>query len=147
MRITLYKNHSERICLTKVIDNALILNGTLRNEASVKTPVITIAGNETIPFYNYVFIEEFNRYYYITDIRSIRAGVWELSLLCDVLMSFRSDILNAYAVIENTQETDISKYLSSDIWTNTVKDKTDIINFSGSSLLSSGEYILITAGG
>lgn len=147
MQITLYKNHSERICLTKVIDTALALTGTLRRETSVKTPIITIAGDETIPFYNYAFIEEFNRYYYITDIKSIRTGIWELSLLCDVLMSFRSDILNAYAVIENTQETDISKYLSSDIWTNTVKDKTDIINFSGSSLLSSGEYILITAGG
>ena len=147
MRITLYKNHSERICLTKVIDGVLILNGTLRSETSIKTPIVTIAGNETIPFYNYAFIEEFNRYYYITDIRSIRNGVWEISFLCDVLMSFKSDILNAYAVIENTQETDISKYISSDIWTNTVKDKTDIVNFSGSSLLSSGEYILITAGG
>lgn len=147
MQITLYKNHSERICLTKVIDTALVLTGTLRSQTSVKAPIVTMAGDETVPFYNYAFIEEFNRYYYITDIKSIRTGIWELSLLCDVLMSFSVDILNAYAVIENTQETDISKYLSSDIWTNTVKDKTDIINFSGSSLLSSGEYILITAGG
>ena len=147
MVITLYRNNSERNCVNKTLTNARILNGTLRHETSIKNPVITIAGNENTPFFNYAFIDEFNRYYFITDIKSIRNGIWEISLLCDVLMSFKNDILNSHAIIDHTTEHDISKYLSSDIWTTLVKDKTDIINFSGSSLLDSGEYILITAGG
>ena len=147
MVITLYKNNSERNCVTKTLSNPRTLNGTLRQETSIKTPIITIAGDENTPFFNYAYIEDFARYYFITDIKSIRNGVWEISFLCDVLMSFKNDILNAYAVIDQTQEYDIYNYLSSDTFTASVKDKTDIINFSGSSLLSSGEYILITAGG
>lgn len=147
MVITLYKNNSERNCVKKVLTNPRILNGTLRQETSIKTPVITIAGDETTPFFNYAHIEDFSRYYFITDIKSIRNGVWEIYFLCDVLMSFKRDILNSYAVIDHTTENDTSDYLSSDIWTTLVKDKTDIVNFSGSALLDNGEYILITAGG
>ena len=147
MVITLYKNNSERNCVTKTLSNPRTINGTLRQETSIKTPIITIAGDENTPFFNYAYIEDFARYYFITDIKSIRNGVWEISFLCDVLMSFKNDILNAHAVIDQTQEYDIYNYLSSDTFTTSVKDKTDIINFSGSSLLSSGEYILITAGG
>ena len=147
MVITLYRNNSERNCVNKTLTNPRILNGTLRQETSIKTPVITIAGNDNTPFYNYAYIEEFSRYYFITDIKSVRNGIWEISFLCDVLMSFKNDILNSYAIVDHTTEHDTSDYLSSDIWTTLVKDKTDIINFSGSSLLDSGEYILITAGG
>lgn len=147
MILKLYKNNSERNCVTKVLSNELSLEGTLRHETSIKTPVITIAGDGSIIGYNYAYIVEFNRYYFITDIKSIRNGIWEISLLCDVLMSFKDDILTSYAVIDQTQEYDIYNYLSSDTFVASVKDKTDIINFSGSSLLDSGEYILITAGG
>ena len=147
MVLVLYKNNSERNCVIKVLTNELTLNGSLRHETSVKTPVITIAGDDSIISYNYAFIVEFNRYYFITDIKAVRNGIWELSLLCDVLMSFKDDILTSYAVIDQTQEYDIYNYLSSDTFVTSVKDKTDIINFSGSSLLDSGEYILITAGG
>lgn len=147
MVLSLYKNNSERNCVTKVLTNELAFIGTLRKETSIKTPVITVMGDASIIGYNYAYIVEFSRYYFITDIKSIRNEVWEISLLCDVLMSFKNDILASYAVIDQTQEYDIYKYLSSDTYTASVKDKTDIINFSGSSLLSSGEYILITAGG
>lgn len=147
MVLKLYKNNSERNCVTKTLSNELQLTGTLRHETSIKTPVITIVGDDSIIGYNYAFIVEFNRYYFITDIKSIRNGFWELSFLCDVLMSFKDDILSSFAVIDQTQEYDTSAYLSSDTFVASVKDKTDIINFSGSSLLDSGEYILITAGG
>ena len=147
MILRLYRNNSERNCINKIIRNERVLSGALRGETSIKTPVIRIAGDENTVLYNYAFIDEFNRYYFITDIKAIRNGIWEISFLCDVLMSFKDDILNSYAVINHTYQYDTSDYLSSEIWTSLVKDKTDIINFSGSSLLDSGEYILITAGG
>lgn len=122
------------------------LTGSLRGSTSVKTPVINIEGTN-IPFYNYAYIDEFDRYYYITDVKSVRNNIWEVSFLCDVLMSFKNDILNAHALVDNSQDKKTTNYLASDIWSTLVKDKTDIINFSGSGLLDSGEYILITAGG
>lgn len=147
MIIKLYKNNSEKNVLNKDITNELSFSGVLRESTSIKTPVIKFYSDSSIINYNYAYIELFSRYYFITDITSIRNGLWEVSFLCDVLMSFRDDILNTYGVIADTETYNTNNYLESETWRTLVKDKTDIINFSGSGLLDSGEYILITAGG
>lgn len=41
---------------------------------------------------NYCYIPKFNRYYYITDVVSVRANLWEVSMKCDVLMSYKDII-------------------------------------------------------
>ena len=125
---------------------ALTLTGELRKSTSVKNPVIVVESTDAIIGYNYCFITEFARYYFITDIKSVRNGLWEVSMRVDVLMSFQSDILSSEAIIDHETTPDISNYLNSDIWNSTVKDKTDIITFSGG-LSESGGYVLITAGG
>lgn len=48
---------------------------------------------------NYAYIQEFDRYYYITDIVSVRNDLWQLSMRVDVLMSFKTNIANLNAVI------------------------------------------------
>lgn len=148
MTIVFYNNYSEKNVINKTIDSltALTLTGELRKSTSVKTPVIDVEYSESIIGYNYCYITEFARYYFITDIKSIRNGLWEISMRVDVLMSFSNDILSSEAIIDHDTEPDNSNYLNSDIWTSTVKDKTDIINFSGG-LSESGGYVLITAGG
>jgi hypothetical protein len=145
--INLFQNLSERNAVNKSLSNVLILSGTLKEQTSIKTPTLTIACDDSICVYNYGYIYEFDRYYFITDIKSIRQNLWEVSFICDVLMSFKNDILQCPCIIDHTEEHEISNYLQSGVWTNLVKDKTDIINFSGDSLLDSGEYILMTAGG
>lgn len=134
--------------INKTIDptTALTLMGELRKSTSVKNPVILIESTDLIIGYNYCFITEFSRYYFITDIKSVRAGLWEISMRVDVLMSFKSDILSSAAIIDHETAPENSEYMSSDIWQDLVKDKTDIINFS-SGLSESGGYVLITAGG
>ena len=134
--------------INKTIDptTALTLTGELRESTSVKNPVILIESTDLIIGYNYCFITEFARYYFITDIKSVRAGLWEISMRVDVLMSFKSDILSSVAIIDHETAPKISEYMPSDIWQDLVKDKTDIINFS-SGLSESGGYVLITAGG
>lgn len=145
MLIKFYNNTSEKNVLSKTLTNEIIMTGWLREESDIHTPVVTIEG-ANITGYNYAFIPEFGRYYFITEITSVRTGFWRVSMACDVLMSFRTHILNSYGVIDHTQTTDISEYMRSDIWQTMVKDKTDILNFPNG-LLDSGEYILITAGG
>ena len=48
---------------------------------------------------NYAYIEEFHRYYYITNITSIHNNVWQLTMRVDVLMSYKSDIYNLKALV------------------------------------------------
>lgn len=145
MNITLYINNSEKNKIGKNLTNDFSLSGTLRDTTNIINPVILIELNE-IGNYNYCYIDEFNRYYFITDITVIRTGLFAISLMVDVLESFKSDIKNLSVILLNTQNVGSSNYLPSQVFRNNVKSITDILNFPNG-LNDSGEFILITAGG
>lgn len=145
MNITLYINKSEKNKIGKNLSNDFSLSGALRDATNIINPVILIELNE-IGNYNYCYIPEFNRYYFITDITVIRTGLFAISLMVDVLESFQTSIKNLSVILLNTQNVGSSNYLSSPVFRNNVKSKTDIINFPNG-LNDSGEFILITAGG
>ena len=146
MNVTLCNNSSERNEINKVISNGETFICTLRSETSVSDPAILLEYNGNLSGYNYCYIPDFDRYYYITDITSVRNNLWMVKCHVDVLMSFKSAILSSVAILEESSVTGISNYLSNDVWRALSKDKTSIIPFSNG-LNSSGEYILITAGG
>ena len=145
MNITLYVNNSEKNKIGKNLTNDFTLSGTLRDATNIINPVILIELNE-IGNYNYCYISEFNRYYFITDITIIRTGLFAISLMVDVLESFKTDIKNLSVILLNTQNVGSNNYLLSQVFRNNVKSKTDILNFPNG-LNDSGEFILITAGG
>lgn len=145
MEIVLYITGSEKHAIHKTLENGIEFTGSLRNESSVVNPVVLIE-MENPSQYNYCFIPDFNRYYFITDIVSIRTGLWRISCSVDVLMSFQAQILNLDVVISDNTSPDEETYMTGEQWKSTVKTKTDVINFPAG-LLDSGEYILITSGG
>lgn len=145
MNITLYVNKSEKNKIGKNLTNDFSLSGTLRDVTNIINPVILIELNE-INNYNYCYIPDFNRYYFITDITVIRTGLFAISLMVDVLESFKTDIKNLSVILLNTQNVGSNNYLPSQVFRNNVKSKTDILNFPNG-LNDSGEFILITAGG
>lgn len=145
MNITLYINNSEKNKIGKNLTNDFSLSGALRDATNIINPVILIELNE-IGNYNYCYIPDFNRYYFITDITVIRTGLFALSVTVDVLESFKTDIKNLSVILLNTQNVGSSNYLHSPVFRNNVKSKTDILNFPNG-LNDSGEFILITAGG
>ena len=144
--ISLFKTASENNRVLKVLTDEKQLSGELRNQTSVLNPTIRIESSDNISGYNYCYISEFGRYYYITDIVSVRTNCWVVSLRCDVLMSYKDEIQSMNVILNNTQETGLSNYLASPNWVNLVKTKTDIKVFP-SGLSEQGEFILITAGG
>lgn len=93
MTITFYNNTSEnsRIDKTNYLEEVLSIEGTLRDSCSVTTPIIQV---QHVDFFNanYAYIPEFNRYYFITDIVSVRTYLWEIHMSVDVLMSFKDQI-------------------------------------------------------
>lgn len=145
MNITLYINKSEKNKIGKNLSNDFSLSGALRDATNIINPVILIELNE-IGNYNYCYIPDFNRYYFITDITVIRTGLFAISLMVDVLESFKTSIKNLSVILLNTQNVGSSNYLPSQVFRNNVKSRTDILNFPNG-LNDSGEFILITAGG
>lgn len=145
MEIVLYVTGSESNALDKVLQNSYELQGSLRSESSIINPTFLVQANN-VTQYNYCFIPDFNRYYFITDIVSIRTNLWRVSCRVDVLMSFKTQILNLDVTISDATAPDIETYKNGEQWQALVKTKTDVINFPNG-LLDNGEYILITSGG
>lgn len=145
MDIVLSVNNSEKNKIGKTLTDTTTFSGTLREETSILNPVVVIEGDDLTGF-NYAYISAFSRYYFITDITSVRNNLWRVSLKVDVLESFGTQIKNQYAVIVASETNENSDYLEGPQWKAKVKTLTDILPFSNG-LLDTGEYILITAGG
>lgn len=145
MTITLCVNNSEKNKLNKSLSDINSFSGTLKDETSIVDPVV-IMELENPAGFNYAYIPEFDRYYFITDMASIRNGLWRISMHVDVLQSFRNYILNCPVILSDTEVHGKEMYLSGDVWKSKVKEVTNIVNFP-SGLSSTGYFILITAGG
>lgn len=84
--IRLMTNNSASNVADKDFTTIDTLTGTLRNETSITNPTIRIEADvSTLSECNYFYIPQFNRYYFVTDIRSIRNGLCEIVGHCDVL--------------------------------------------------------------
>lgn len=146
MNIVLYENYSEKEAIVKDIQSAYTLTGSLRGESSVINPSFLIEHSNPSN-YNYCYIADFGRYYFISNITSVRTDIWKIDCSVDVLMSFQDEILALDVTVSDASVGDQRPtYMNGDVWQTTVKTKTDVIVFP-SGLLDDGEYILITSGG
>lgn len=114
--ITIQRNLSPKNQFTKQLETIATLSGTLREETSIINPSIRIAASESsIATANYCTIPSFGRSYFITNIISLRNGIIELSLHCDVLSSFASQIKSNPAIIYR-QENQWNLYLNDGVF-------------------------------
>ena len=111
MQLKLYKSLDEKNRIRKTLTEELILNGALRDKSSVIKPTILI---QTDPLdYNYAYIPEFGRYYFINNVVAMRNKSFIIDLKCDVLMSYADEIYNLRALIDR-EETQSQQYVTGD---------------------------------
>ena len=146
MEIKLYKTSSPRKKLVKELSDEVTLTGTLRGQSSVMSPSLQIQDIAVIG-YNYCYIPDFGRYYYINGINALRANLFELSLGIDVLMTYADAIRSNAAIVDKVQNIGSAyNYINDGSFINSNRMKQDIINFP-TGFNADGGYILITAGG
>lgn len=145
MNIILYDNKSPKNKIGKTLVNANNITGTLRGETSTSNIQMLLNIVDLNP-YNYMYIADFNKYYFITNIISVRTGLWMVNASIDVLESYKNEILQLNVILSDTESVGSKQYRNGSCWDVLVKDKTDIVSFSDG-LLQTGEFILITAGG
>lgn len=145
MEIILYNNKSPKNKIGKTLTNPNTITGSLRGETSISNFQMLLNIVDLNP-YNYMYIADFGKYYFITNIISVRTGLWLVTASIDVLESYKIEILSLDVILSSTENTGAKQYKMGTCWDVLVKDKTDIISFSDG-LLSTGEFILITAGG
>lgn len=146
MEIKLYKTSSPRKKLVKDLTDEITLVGTLRAQSSVMSPTFTVQDTSVVG-YNYCYIPDFGRWYYINGIDALRANLYELSLGIDVLMTYAAQIRKNYAIVDKVENIGASyNYINDGSWVNTNRMSQSIINFA-TGFNETGEFILITAGG
>lgn len=96
--IQTYTNNSEKNAVNKSLTASSTYTGTLKDETSIVNPKILIESS-SVPTGNYARIDAFNRYYFITDVISVRNNLWEISMKVDVLMTYANAIKSNKGVI------------------------------------------------
>lgn len=124
------------------------MNGSIKKATSATDVVIEIQKtNPLLSHYNYMYISEFDRYYYITDIINVSANRWEIHAHVDVLYSYREEILKCRAIIDKAEsENAANLYLDDGSFVMDSRKYNEIKAFS-SGFNDNGSYILICAGG
>ena len=59
--------------------------------ADITAPVVEISASADLTAYNYAYIANFHRYYWIEGI-SFEAGLWILTLAVDVMATYKTEI-------------------------------------------------------
>lgn len=90
MELKIYNNNSNTNVLNKNITLVNTLEFNLKIDNSILQPVLILKNYSTG---NYCYIKEFNRYYYITDIKLLTGGLYQLQLDIDVLMTYKDVIM------------------------------------------------------
>ena len=141
--VQLMNNQEELNKINKNPSSVLSINGTLREETSIIDPVILIEYNGTLTNVNYAYIAEFHRYYFITQVESVRTGLWRVYMHCDVLKTYAQGILGCQCVVARNE----NKYnlLLNDAYFKVYSNpRVQVLNFP--SKFSGETYVLVMKG-
>lgn len=119
-----YNTESSVNTINKIINFVTDIDVKFKDEVNIYNPTIVLKYDDLIDF-NYIYIDKFKRYYFIEDIEVFPNKIYSLSLKCDVLMSFKDDILNSYGNI--TSQTNYNDYYNFN-YSSEVRKETNIYN-------------------
>ena len=143
MQIKLYKNLSEVNTIGKTLTEESVRTGTLKDGCSVLSPSVVLTG-ENLSGYNYAYIPQFSRYYFIKEITSVKSGLWEISMRVDVLETYKDSIKANTAIIKR-QEKIWDMYLNDEKFKAESTNKTATIMFPQNHF-NTVNFILTVAG-
>ena len=103
MRVILYNNKSDNNVVNKqIVRIKNMSNVIIKENSSIISPVFIIKNvvNQKIIKSNYLFSNDFNRYYYINNIVAINGGMFELHCSVDVLYTYKNEIKRLTTLID-----------------------------------------------
>lgn len=134
----LYKTDSAPNVIDKTLSNPKQIIGTLRQKTDVINPYIEIATNPV--GYNYCYIQELLRYYFISDYTLVRNGIFGLRLNIDVLETYRTEIKAGTADLVSSEA---PSYSSNSDYVTDVRNVIKKIDFNYT-FKKSNDMVLIT---
>ena len=91
MKLEIYNNNSNNNVINKNITLVNEIYFNLKSDNSILQPILIL---KNYIGGNYCYIDKFERYYFINDVRLLNGGLYELQLNIDVLMTYKNEIMN-----------------------------------------------------
>lgn len=143
MNIILYNNSSDDNVISKNISAIKSVSATGFNASSVMNPEILLAYDSAIFSANYMYIDTYARYYYITDITVIDGHRVQVTGRVDVLMSFD---VKSIECIAGRQSGAFNLYIPDPKITRVAYDRVQLKTFPNNPFTSNRTIILAVAG-
>ena len=129
MTVNLYYSADAKNKLDRSLTSLATKTGTLKDETSILKPTILFEGTiSDIARATEMFIPKFGRYYFITDIASLRANLYAVSGEVDVLKTYADQIKLCEGLVVRTSNSynntyyDLESGTASDSGGNAVSD-------------------------
>lgn len=146
LTVNLMVNSSPVEKIGKSLSSSLSFACSLKDNTSVLNPVIIIKSSDNIYNFNYMYIQELNRYYFINDIISVNNNIWEIHGHVDVLETYKESILNLNAVIKRQRDL-YNLYLNDPDFMTYNYDKLQTLKFKGGDGFNKAlNYVLVVNG-
>ena len=128
MELKLYAVNDGKNVINKTMTLKTTMEINLKRDVDIISPRLILIPNLPTGFsgINYAEIPELNRFYFVDNITNISATLWQLDLSCDVLETYKADILASKAglyrnlkagdyfdtALESSHITTVAKYAS-----------------------------------
>lgn len=122
------------------------LTGNIKDDCSITDPIIEVSYSADILASNYMYIQAFSRYYFITNITT-SAQRLIISAHVDVLMSYLNDIKKLRCVVERQADPEkCNQYQADNAYRSEARFNIRIKNFPRGFDKSTASYVLTTGG-
>ena len=151
MNCKLYYNKSDNRVIHKTITQVgNTMTVLLKDNTEIVSPTIILSIDANSLAFNYVYLEDLRRYYYVTNITLSQQRMY-VELKVDVLMSFANEIMLQSVILERQENQDkYNTYYHDNLTPKLSYDMTDTVVSSVKNKLDASvnySYILVTAGG
>lgn len=103
MIIKLFNTTDSNNTIGKTLTDEQTFDITFKDTFDIINPIVMLKSDVPI-IKNYAYIPEFGRYYFITSIQIQPNKIYKLYLECDVLESFKNDILASKGLVTRAGE-------------------------------------------
>lgn len=131
MELNMYKCSDGDNVINKTLTEKLTINITLKRDVNITAPQIILINDNGAFFnqYNYAEIPELGRFYFIDSVTSLNSKMESLALRCDVLETYKADVLASKARFMRGLKT--GDYIAANIDYSVIKTITKIESNSG----------------
>ena len=145
MNIDLYINSSDYENVTKSLSDKKTISAVLKLDTSLTDPIFEISKNSYDKIYNYLYCQDFGRYYFIKSTKFLAGGIVQIECHVDVLMSNKEQLFKCECILER-QERQANLYFNDNEFYALNKDSINTLKFPHS-FTKNGAMILAVMGG